>query len=429
MALATPPPAPALPGTAGHAGFRRALDPFRHLDRRLFALMRNYLAHGAVRLRFWDGTDLPPASGRPTATLLVHDRSTLLRLLWDPELHFGEAYTEGRIEMVGDLLAFLESLYRSWNETLGGRFRLAVVRAARFGSSRHDVHHHYDLGNDFYRLWLDRQLVYTCAYFPTPGTTLEDAQAAKLDLVCRKLRLRPGERVVEAGCGWGALALHMARHYGVTVKAYNISREQVHHAREAAAAAGLAPRVEFIEEDFRDIRGPADAFVSVGMIEHAGRGRYRALGQVIDRCLDPDHGRGLLHFIGRTRRRPLNSWIRRRIFPGAYPPTLAEVTEVVLAPFDLSVLDVENLRLHYAKTLEHWRTRFEATAHTVAEMIDERFVRAWRLYLAGSQASFRTGYLQLYQLTFARGRNNRIPWTRASLYASCTRGGEGRGPL
>jgi cyclopropane-fatty-acyl-phospholipid synthase len=351
------------------------------------------------------------------ATLTIQDRPTLLNLLWDPERHFGDAYVDGRITVEGDLFAFLEPIFRSWEDTPGGRFRLALARLTRFGSSRGDIHHHYDIGNDFYRLWLDSQLVYTCAYFPTPTTTLEEAQEAKLDLVCRKLGLRPGERVVEAGCGWGALALHMARHHGVTVKAYNISREQVRHARQAAAAAGLAHRVEFIEDDFREMRGPADAFVSVGMIEHAGRGRYRALGQVIDRCLDRGHGRGLLHFIGRTRRRPLNPWTVRRIFPGAYPPTLAEVTEQVLAPRELSVLDVENLRLHYAKTLEHWRTRFEAAAGAIEEMFDARFVRTWRLYLAGSQASFATSFLQLYQVTFARPRNNEIPWTRAQLYA------------
>jgi cyclopropane-fatty-acyl-phospholipid synthase len=400
--------------------------PLKRLDHHLFALLRRFLEHVAVRLRFWDGTELPPASGPAAATVTIRDRPTLVRLLWDPEMHFGEAYGSGRLQVEGDLLGFLESLYASWTETPGGRFRLAATRRIRSGSSRDDVHHHYDLGNDFYRLWLDRQLVYTCAYFPSPGTSLEDAQVAKLDLVCRKLALSPGERVIEVGCGWGALALHMARRYGVTVKAYNISREQIRYAREQAEAAGLAGRVEFIEDDFRQARGPADAFVSIGMVEHAGRRRYRDLGDVIDRCLDPQHGRGLLHFIGRTSPRPLNAWIRRRIFPGAYPPTLAEVTDDVLAPFELSVLDVENLRLHYAKTLEHWRLRFEEAADAVAHMFEESFVRTWRLYLAGSEAAFVTGYLQLYQVTFARGRDNRIPWTRAALYAG---GGGGRGPL
>jgi cyclopropane-fatty-acyl-phospholipid synthase len=254
-------------------------------------------------------------------------------------------------------------------------------------------------------------MTYTCAYFPTPAATLEDAQIAKMDRVCRKLALQPGEHVLEAGCGWGGLALHMARHYGVTVRAVNVSGEQIAYAREQARALRLGDRVEFVEDDYRHVRGQYDAFVSVGMLEHVGAADYPTLGTVIDRSLT-SCGRGLLHFIGRNRPSPLNPWIRKRIFPGAYPPTLAEVCGHVLAPWDLSVTDVENLRLHYVATLEHWRTRFESAADDVAASFDEAFVRAWRLYLAGSQAAFMTGSMQLFQVVFARGRTNAIPWTR-----------------
>jgi cyclopropane-fatty-acyl-phospholipid synthase len=274
-----------------------------------------------------------------------------------------------------------------------------------------NVHRHYDLGNEFYQLWLDRQMVYTCAYFPAADCALEEAQIAKMDLVCRKLNLQPGERVVEAGCGWGALALFMAKRYGVTVSAFNISAEQIAYARERAEREGLASRVHFIEDDYRNVEGSYDAFVSIGMLEHVGLSEFTALGRLIDRSLT-DRGRGLLHFIGRNRPMPLNAWIRKRIFPGAYPPTLTEVFERVLEPQSFSVLDVENLRLHYAKTLEHWSRRFEAEAGKVEEMFDESFVRAWRLYLAGSQAAFDTGFMQLFQVVFAREHSNAIPWTR-----------------
>ena len=228
-------------------------------------------------------------------------------------------------------------------------------------AARENVHQHYDLGNEFYRLWLDREMVYTCAYFPEPDCALEEAQIAKMDLVCRKLGLRPGERVIEAGCGWGSLALFMAREYGVTVRAFNISAEQIAYARDRAKAERLLDRVEFVEGDYREVRGECDAFVSVGMLEHVGLADYPTLGGVIDRSLT-EPGRGLLHFIGRNRPGPLNPWIRKRIFPGAYPPILAEVFGNVLEPWDLSVLDVENLRLHYAATLAHWRRRFDAAA-------------------------------------------------------------------
>jgi cyclopropane-fatty-acyl-phospholipid synthase len=233
-----------------------------------------------------------------------------------------------------------------------------------------------------------------------------------MDLVCRKLRLRPGEHVVEAGCGWGALALHMAREHGVTVTACNISHEQIAYARERAAREGMADRVTFVEDDYRSIRQRADAFVSVGMLEHVGPADYPALGAVIRRVLGEGRGRGLLHFIGRSRPNPLNPWITKRIFPGAYPPTLVEAIGGVLEPGNLTVLDVENLRLHYATTLDHWRRKFLAAADDVRRMFGTSFERAWRLYLSGSQAAFMAGSLQLFQVVFAPAGTNAIPWTR-----------------
>jgi cyclopropane-fatty-acyl-phospholipid synthase len=200
----------------------------------------------------------------------------------------------------------------------------------------------------------------------------------------------------------------------VRVQAYNISREQILYARERAAAEGLDKQVEYIEDDYRNIRGQCDAFVSVGMLEHVGPDNYPTLGGVIDRCLTPQ-GRGLLHTIGRDQPCPMNAWIERRIFPGAYPPTLREMM-AVLEPAGFSVLDVENLRLHYAKTLEHWLARFEDHTEEISALYDEPFVRAWRLYLAGSLTAFLSGWLQLFQVVFTRTGENAIPWSRAHLY-------------
>jgi cyclopropane-fatty-acyl-phospholipid synthase len=208
----------------------------------------------------------------------------------------------------------------------------------------------------------------------------------------------------------------MARHYGAEVKAFNISPAQIRYGRERARAEGIEGRVEFVEDDYRNIRGPFDVFVSVGMLEHVGLERYAALRDVIQRCLPAEGGRGLLHFIGRDRQRSLNAWIRHRIFPGAYPPTLREVLERILEPGGLSVLDVENLRLHYARTLVNWLGRFEGAVDQVRAMFDEPFVRAWRLYLAGSQAAFATGWMQLFQIVFARTGDNDVAWTRDHLY-------------
>jgi cyclopropane-fatty-acyl-phospholipid synthase len=382
------------------------------LDRWALARIQSTVRSAPIRFMLWDGFERPSTAGPAVATILFKNRPALLGWVWDPELNFGEAYMSGAAEVRGDLLKTLEEIYRALGTSRRRPWWLwQTSNDAR--AARENVHHHYDLGNEFYGLWLDRDMVYTCAYFPTPDATLEEAQIAKMDLVCRKLQLKPGERVIEAGCGWGSLALFMATHYGVTVRGLNISAEQIAYARNRAKQEGLADRVDFIEDDYRNVRGTYDVFVSIGMLEHVGLPDYPTLGHVIDRSLT-DRGRGLLHFIGRNQAAPLNPWIRKRIFPGAYTPTLREVFERVLEPHALSVLDVENLRLHYAKTLEHWRQRFDGSAGQVATMFDDTFVRAWRLYLAGSEAAFTTGWMQLFQVVFARGSSNAIPWTRIS---------------
>jgi cyclopropane-fatty-acyl-phospholipid synthase len=400
------------------------------LDRRLLSWLRHHLGDAPVAVQLGAEAESGPPPGRPTlATIRIRDRRTALELLRRPDMAFGEAYMSGRLDVQGDLVGALEALYRVQDEdagrpralrgvrSWGARIRRRVIRPHGRRAARHNVHHHYDLGNAFYRLWLDREMVYTGAYFPSPGTSLEDAQCAKMEYVCRKLGLRPNDQVVEAGCGWGALALYMARRYGVTVRAFNISREQIRYARERASAEGLSHRVEFIEDDYRSISGSFDVFASIGMLEHVGLEGYEPLGRLIARVLRPD-GRALLHFIGRNRPRPLNPWIAKRIFPGGYPPTLGEVTSRVLEPANLSVLDVENLRLHYAETLRHWRTRFDGAWEQVAGSFGLPFARAWRLYLAGSEAAFRAGTLQLFQVVAAPGASNRVPATRDPLYAA-----------
>jgi cyclopropane-fatty-acyl-phospholipid synthase len=379
-------------------------------DRWALDRIRRLVASAPIRFELWDGYGIGPSA--PVATIRFKSRRALLEWLWDPELNFGESYMFGAIEVRGDLLALLEAIYRNFQTP---RFKLpsSFTRRNDRDAARSNVHHHYDLGNDFYRLWLDDEMLYTCAYFPTPAASLEAAQIAKMDLVCRKLHIGGGDRVIEAGCGWGSLALFMARACGARVRAFNLSAEQVAYARDRAAREGLTDRVEFIEDDYRNVSGSAEVFVSVGMLEHVGKPDYGTFGNVLDRTLARD-GRALLHFIGRNRPQPLNAWIRKRIFPGAYPPALREVFEDILEPHAFSVLDVENLRLHYAKTLEHWRERFDRSADRVRAMFDEPFVRAWTLYLAGSQAAFTTGSLQLFQVVLARGASNALPWTRVS---------------
>jgi len=390
------------------------------IERLLSGKIERLVEQSPIRVRMGD-KELGRRDGAGGCGIVVRDRGTLARMALDPEIGFGDGYIEGRIEVEGDLVHFLEEATRlmqsdrarSWYNRLFKQWLRFAQANTRSGSAK-NIHHHYDLSNDFYKLWLDRRMVYTCAYFPAPSATLEEAQEAKLELVCRKLQLQPGENVVEAGCGWGSLALHMAKHYGVTVRAFNISREQIEFARTQAKMEGLAGQVEFIEDDYRNIAGRFDAFVSVGMLEHVGHENYRELAGVIRNAIG-DAGRGLLHFIGRNRPQPFSAWIRKHIFPGAYAPTLREALEICERN-NYAVVDVENLRLHYAKTLEHWLERYERAVDRVTEMFGPEFVRMWRLYLAGSIAGFRVGTLQLFQVVFAGAERREIPWTRAHLY-------------
>jgi cyclopropane-fatty-acyl-phospholipid synthase len=390
------------------------------LDRRLLRQLHAWLGSAPVELAVRDGACVGGGAA-PVARVTFASRRTLLSILVDPSLRFGDAYSDGRVTIEGDMVGLLEAVYRAGGAGRGDSLLSRAAAALRrlrgntLAGSRDNIHHHYDIGNDFYRLWLGSTMAYTCAYYPTRDATLDEAQVAKMDHVCRKLRLRSGESVVEAGCGWGTLALHMARRYGVRVRAFNISHQQIAYARERAAREGLAARVEYLEDDYRNITGRYDAFVSVGMLEHVGVRNYTTLGHIVHRCLG-GRGRGLIHSIGRNSPAPLQPWIEKRIFPGACPPSLREMAPI-FEPWNLSVLDVENLRLHYAQTLRHWLQLYEGATARVREMFDEKFVRMWRLYLAGSVAGFTTGSLQLFQVLFAPGESNDIPWTRAHLYA------------
>ena len=413
---------PALGGYSGYAPHAET-SPGRvtGIDRWLLNKLMMAVGEPPVRVRLWDGDEAYAAPGERVAELEIRDRGALLALARNPELNFGEAYMTGRIEVEGNLVTFLEEINRALDraeERSGGLIkRLHRTRPPLSNTperSRDNIHHHYDLGNDFYRLWLDEEMAYTCAYFPGPEASLEQAQVAKMDHVARKLRLQPGETVAEAGCGWGALALHLARHYGVRVRAFNISKEQLAYARERAKSEGLDGQVEFVERDYREIEGEYDAFVSVGMLEHVGVDHYRTLGNIISRRLQRN-GRGLIHTIGRDQPGLMNAWIEKRIFPSAQPPSLSQMMEI-FEPYRFSVQDVENLRLHYAKTLEHWLQRYERHLDQVEAMFDPAFIRAWRLYLAGSIAAFTSGGLQLYQVVFTPQGNNDLPLTRDFLY-------------
>jgi cyclopropane-fatty-acyl-phospholipid synthase len=397
-----------------------ALDD-RGFARSLMRWIMKRIGNPNISIKLWNGDEFRVTEARPVACMELCERQALSKLLFSPSVGFGECFSEGLIEVHGDLLAFATEVTAAITRQQDGQYLrgkfgswLYALRNNTLRRSWRNVHHHYDLGNDFYKMWLDERMVYTCAYYDSPAASLAQAQLAKLDHVCRKLQLQPGQKVIDAGCGWGALALHMAEHYGVNVVAYNNSGEQVALARERAKAAGLDNKVKFVEDDYRNIDEHCDAFVSVGMLEHVGLANFKQLGELVHRCLKPE-GLGLIHSIGRSHPQKMDAWIVKHIFPGGHVPSLSEMMKV-FEPRRFSILDVENLRPHYARTCAMWLENFDAVADDVTEMYDEAFTRMWRLYLAGSSAAFDTGTLQLFQVLFAPLGSKKVPWTRDYQY-------------
>jgi cyclopropane-fatty-acyl-phospholipid synthase len=357
----------------------------------------------------------------PHVTVRITDRALHRQLLLTPYVSVGEAYMDGTLVIEeGTLEDFLEVLLIN-EEAAGDRlvFRLNawVGRRMRWlhqhnpiGKARENVAHHYDLSETLYDLFLDRDRQYSCAYFPTGTETLEEAQENKKRHIAAKLLLEPGQKVLDIGCGWGGLALYLARIADVDVTGVTLSVEQHKVAVERAQAAGLSDRVHFHLRDYREVSGRYDRIVSVGMFEHVGAQHYREFFARV-RAMLTESGVCLLHSIGRMEQ-PGNTspWLRKYIFPGGYTPALSEALAAVERE-RLYVCDIEILRLHYAKTLHHWYERFQANRARIAALYDERFCRMWEFYLKGCEVAFKYNNQMVFQMQLAR-RQQAVPLTR-----------------
>ena len=363
------------------------------------------------------GSDLTPA-----VTVRLHDRSLHWKLALKPGLHAGEAWMNGTltVEDGKGLYDFLELFGRNlglmglnsfksplrWLKPINRRWHRLNDRV----SSERNVAHHYDLSGEMYGLFLDSERQYTCAYHPTGNEDLETAQRLKERHIAAKLQLAPGMRVLDLGCGWGSLAICLARHHDVDVTAVTLSKEQVAWGNARARELGLGDRVRLLHKDYREIEGTFDRVVSIGMLEHVGVRQYGTLFQRIKRLVKPD-GVALIHSIGRVAGPgTTNAWIRKYIFPGGYIPALSEVLPAIERS-GLWVTDIEVLRVHYAHTLRQWRERFMANRDKAAELYDERFVRMWEYYLATSEISFRFLDNMNFQIQLAPDRNT-LPLAR-----------------
>jgi cyclopropane-fatty-acyl-phospholipid synthase len=363
-------------------------------------------------------------SGAPgaTVTIKLHDPKLERKLFLNPRLYLGEAYMDGSltIEEGGsayDLLAFLSenlalaptSIITPIVNGFGLAFRM-FHQYNPLGTARKNVAHHYDLSDTLYDLFLDLDRQYSCAYFPEPGISLEEAQANKKRHLASKLLLKPGQKVLDIGCGWGGLAIYLAKEAAVSVTGLTLSVEQLKVAERRAAAAGVSDRVKFVLRDYREETAKYDRIVSVGMFEHVGVVHYRAFFRKVKEMLTED-GVALLHSIGRMDGpATTNPWLRKYIFPGGYSPSLSEVVPVV-ERVGLWITDVEILRLHYAETLKEWRARFLANRDRIKALYDERFCRMWEFYLAGSEVAFRWGGHLNFQMQLTK-QVDAVPFTR-----------------
>ena len=351
----------------------------------------------------------------PSATMQLSDPSLYKKLFTNPELHAGEAYMDGRMTFPGSSLRDFLTLF-SINRLSLGSYPLQKVlktvsrglkrfqQANPIGKAQKNVAHHYDLGNDFYKLFLDEGMQYSCAYFLDDTNTLEQAQQNKLRLIASKLNLKPGQKVLDIGSGWGDMALYLASMVDVDVTGVTLSKEQHALSNEKARKAGLADRVRFELRDYRDVSMKFDRIVSVGMFEHVGVGHYPEFFAKVNAMLKDD-GVMLLHSIGKMSPPGTASpWLRKYIFPGAYSPALSEVFPVV-EQAQLWVTDLEFLRVHYAKTLHHWNDRFQANRAKIAAMYDERFCRMFEFYLISCELMFRTGSQLVFHMQLARQRD------------------------
>lgn len=381
---------------------------------------------------FWNGKIINYGNGPEKFKIIIRRENSIKKILSGGTLAFGEEYSSGAIDIVGDLQE-MAALYDRWAKlsgslSLGTKARIIwnlVTSRHTMAGAKKNARRHYDIGNDFYSLWLDPTMTYSCAYFKNEADGLETAQNNKHGHICRKLQLKAGETLVDIGCGWGQMMFYAAKNYGAKCVGYTLAKEQYNYVQSKIKEEGLAGLVEVRLEDYRKAKGNFDKFVSVGMFEHVGKRYQGAFFKIVKKILKPE-GIGLLHTIGSRAGAATDPWIERYIFPGGYIPSLSMITGN-MGKNDLIFYDIEDLRMHYAITLDRWIKNFEDNAVQIekklaAQMRDQnraaRFMRMWRLYLNASAVSFKTAGNRLYQIAFTNGASNRLPLTRSYLYSA-----------
>lgn len=392
------------------------------LQKQMLKILFGRIKHGGLKVKYWDGETANYGNAIPAVTLIFNHCPPSLFSCDDPVRTLGEAYMDRLIDYEGrleDILLLLEQNQDAFAKSSAVTNVLkAISSKIDMNQAKRNIQHHYDLGNDFFSLWLDKTMSYSCAYFKHPDDSLYQAQLQKVDYILKKLNLKPGERLLDIGSGWGGLITKAAENYGVHAMGITLSEEQYKATKQRIADLGLKDKVNVELMNYLELeesRHQFDKIVSVGMFEHVGKENIPRYFSKVHRLLKPG-GLSLLHTITDTFETKLeNTWIKAYIFPGGYVPSLREVVWQ-LPEYDFHLLHLESLRMHYAMTLDYWFQNFVDNIEAVRQKFDDRFIRMWELYLKGCAAAFRATGLDIHQLLFSKGLNNALPLTYEGVY-------------
>ena len=388
------------------------------IDKIFYKTLFKNLLLDTFELKLWDGSSEIYGKGEVQFKIIFNEPIPKADIIKDPSLTFGEAYMTKKIDIEGSIQKVIESIYNNKESFLSNSDKYAsLLKMAtnNIKNSKNNIEFHYNIGNDFYKLWLDDSMTYSCGYFKSKDDSLNQAQKNKVEHIIKKLNLKEGETLLDIGCGWGELIISAAKQYKVKAMGITLSAEQLTKVNERIKKEGLEGLVEVQLMDYRELKNRTfDKIVSVGMLEHVGQDHLSEYFSAVKNLLN-DKGVSLLHCITSTEIGGNNTWINKYIFPGGYVPAVKELINC-MSDENFNLIDAENLRLHYGRTLEHWSKNFENALPEIRKTKDETFIRMWRLYLNACAASFNSGNISIHQFLFNKGVNNDLPWTRDYMY-------------
>ena len=369
-------------------------------------------------MKFWDGSEEKHGDGEAKFKIIFNEEIPKSDITNDPSMALGEGYMTKKLDIEGSVQSVIESLYNNKESFLKNseKYKKLIKKIkSNIKVSKDNIEFHYDIGNDFYKLWLDETMTYSCGYFKHDTDSLNQAQKNKIEHTLKKLNLKQGQTLLDIGCGWGELIISAAKQYKVKALGVTLSSEQLEKVNARIKLEGLEDLVEVKLLDYRELRDISfDRIVSIGMLEHVGKENLMEYFQIVNNLLN-DKGVSLVHSITGVNRGGTNTWIDKYIFPGGYVPAIKEIITDI-AELDFELIDVESLRRHYGRTLEAWIQNFEKNISQIEKIKDETFIRMWRLYLNACAASFNCGNINIHQIVIAKGVNNDLPWTRDYIY-------------